>query len=137
MPGALRSIELSSKIARALHELLVLLLLHSQLSLSLDADGVHVAASASHIGLELSLGHAFQEGAWLLISENPWAVCEDSDLPVWLRGFFNGKHGPVDSVVRSLEGLGFSRETFCIGSSITGSGSSGGLGQRQRWRAKG
>ena len=78
----LRPIQLSAKVSGALHELLVLLLLHLELSLSLDADGVHVATSPDSVGSELSLGHASQKAARLLIVDDARAVRNYANLAV-------------------------------------------------------
>ena len=44
--GRLVSIQPASQVSRALHQLLVLVLLHLQLALSLDRDGVHLSLAA-------------------------------------------------------------------------------------------
>lgn len=126
--GPLRSVELATKVSRALHQLLVLLLLHFQLSLSLDADGVHITSSTGCVRLQLSLCHAFQEASWLLVVDDSWAVRNNSNLTVRLGGFFNGEHCLVDSVMRRwFESFGFSHQALCVRSRLS---------LRQRWRAE-
>ena len=95
----LRPIQFSTEVSGALHELLVLLLLHLELSLSLDADGIHVATSPHSVGPELSLSHAAQEAARLLIVDDAGAVCNYSDLAIGFRRLFDGEHGFVYPVV--------------------------------------
>lgn len=50
MNGPLTSVEALAEITRTLHKLLVLLLLHLQLPLPPDAEGIHGSESASDVG---------------------------------------------------------------------------------------
>lgn len=119
-------IQLATKVPRSLHQLLILLLLHLELSLSLNTDGVHVLSAARILKSQLSLSHAFQEASRSVILDNAWAVGHDADLSIDVGGLLDGEHGLVDSVVRRvLSGISLNGRTVHVRNSL-------GLGQRGR-----
>ena len=128
----LSPVQLATLIPRPLHQLLVLLLLHLELSLPLDADGEHVTTAAllCLVELELAHGEALEEAPRLLVLNDLRAVGVDANLTTRLSRLLDGKHGLVDAVLGfgRLSGLHGFGNRFCFGS---------GLRLRARGRAEG
>lgn len=113
--SSLGSIQLAAQVSCSLHQLLVLLLLHLEFSLSLNADGVEVALTTSLVKTQLADSQTLQEAPGLLVLDNSRAVGDDPDLAIWLCGLLNGKHGLVHSVVsRLFQSLSLSRSCISL-----------------------